>query len=133
MEIIEDTRTDAQKDELYQDRIARCTPVAKAAIAIVAKNLDSIVFGENADCTKSIIGTASEVLELFLTEDIHWSDRLYITQMILQPFAHLNTKIVDALDMSWDKAVGISMGKDYLDLKFSDVDEVLKRKPEVVE
>lgn len=131
--MLEDVRTDAQKDELYQERIARCTPVAKKAIAIVAKNLETIVLGESAECTASIVETAREILELFVAENVRWSDRPYVLSLVLQPFAHINEKISASLDMSWDKALGILFGKDYLDLTFGELNDVLMRKPEVVE
>jgi len=133
MDMIEDVRTDAERDELYQARIARCAPVSKKVIAIVAKNLDSIVLGESVDCDRSILETAREILELFVAENVRWADRAYVLQLVLQPFAHLNEKISASLDMSWDKALGILFKKDYLDLTFVELDEVLKQKPEVVE
>jgi hypothetical protein len=64
---------------------------------------------------------------------VRWADRAYVLQLVLQPFAHLNEKISASLDMSWDKALGILFKKDYLDLTFVELDEVLKQKPEVVE
>ena len=133
MEVLKDTLTDEQRDEAYQARLARCIPVARKMFMIIAKNLETIELGDSQKCLASVGPTAGEIMQLFVDEDVHWTDKAFIGSLALQPIAHVGEVMETSFEMSWDKAIGILFGKDVLDLKFTEVDEILKRKPEVVE
>lgn len=114
-------------DKLNEARLARCVPIAKQVMSILEAHSAEIVIGDNAACEKSLKGTIEEVLILFLKENINFVDRQFVFQLALQPFDHLVSSVKNSTEISFDKANSKVWGKDILDIKFSDIDEVLKR------
>lgn len=108
-----------------EERIARCAPIAQKVLDLLNANKSSIVFGENEKVKGSVKGTAEQVIELFLKEDIHWSDRQFIFQLAFQPLVHLSETVETSFGISWDRALAHKWGKDSLDLKISDVHNAL--------
>ncbi len=133
MEYTENVIDEAAQEDMYKARLARCVPVAKKIIGIVTKNLESIAVGDGAECSKSLNDTASEVLSMYVDENINWGDKGFIMQLVLQPFGHLNEKLETSLSISWDKAIGNVFGKDAMDLTFAEVNDILKAGKKEVE
>lgn len=113
-------------DAMYQERLARCTPIAKKVLEIVVSHLGEVTLGENKDVSASMMPVAKEVLGFFLQEKVHWTDKEFIIQLVLQPLAQLGAILETSNSISWDKYVGKKIGKDVLDLTFEDVDNGLK-------
>lgn len=127
MEVENLVMDEAKQKTLYEDRIARCVPVAKKVLDILHAHLPELELGDSQTSAKSISPVAASVLALFLEENIHWCDKDFILQLALQPAVSLNEVLGTSFGISWDKAVGKAFGgKDSLDLTFKDVDEMLK-------
>ncbi len=119
--------TEAEMDKEYQARLERCIPVARKLLDIVHGHMPEIVLGEANAVKKSLTPVAEEILALFLKENIHWGDREFILQIAMQPVVGLVDVLQSAYSISWDKVMRKALGKDALDLTFSDVDDVLKK------
>lgn len=110
----------------YNERLERCVPVAKKINALIAAHADTIVLGESQESMDSIDPIAKEVLQLFLDENMMWSDRQFIMQLATQPIVYLADTVNEALNKSWDKAVEKRFGKAYIDLTMQEVDAALR-------
>lgn len=111
------------------ERDARCIPVAKKVLEIIGKSDAPLgVLGDNSgqmdkDVEKKYAEISKEVLTLFLTENIHWTDRHYVFQLALQAYEQTKTKVLSSLDMTFNAANEKYWGKDMLDLTMMDINK----------
>ncbi len=116
-----------QMDAESKARIERCVPVVREVIGILNEHLAEMPLGENAEVKKAIIPVTERVLALFLERNINWMDRHVIMQLAMQPLSFLGEAIVNATEISWDRALTELWKKESLDLKFQDVHDVLTK------
>lgn len=124
-EEVKEVTASTETPDLTQQRLDRCLPVAQEILSILAASQPKMgEYEESWDACYNDI--AEKVLKLMLEKDIHFSDKEFVFQLLMQPFEATRDFVIKALAISMDKAFEKKFGKDYSDVTFSDMDTILK-------
>lgn len=115
-----------QVDE-SKSRIEFLVPVAQEVIKIIAKY--PTILGDMAkeERAKEYKDTVSEIMNLFVEKDISFTDRHFIFELVLQAYDSVKHQVMLSLDLGYNLALKKLFGKDMLDVKLSDIDNILKK------
>ncbi len=130
------TFKEKEADDLSQQSLDRCLPVAKAILKIIAEN--DVYLGDLNDdkgemkenINECYMKVAKQVLDVMLTHNLRYMEREYCFQLAMVAFEQTKDKVMNSLSMSFENCNTKLFGKDFMDVTLSDMDEILQR-PEV--
>lgn len=111
--------------DLNVDREKRCIPLAKKIISIVAESKYSLGKLSDKDL-KEYDEIALAVISEMLSDDILYSEKEFVFQLVLQAIENTKEVVLRNMNRSFDIALNKRIGKDFKDLKISDIDNILK-------
>jgi hypothetical protein len=122
-------------DKEYQERLARCRPVAQKILEMIAaENLPIGDIMERGQGEITILkdgvaekyeNLAIKILTMMLDENLKYSERNFVFQLVRQPYEQVGEKVIRSVDRSFTRANEAKWGKDELDITMKDVHEVL--------
>lgn len=113
-------------DDLTKKRIEELRPVVQHIIELMADAHLPVGDTTDDDMAKYRL-LAGDVLELLLEKDIRYTDRIFLFQLILQPFDIMRDVVTKSLEESFNHAVDKSFGKTIDEFRLKDLDLILKQ------
>ena len=120
------------QDNLHEERLARCVPVARRILEIVSSNFPYM--GDISDksgqvkkeANDSYIKIAEEILKEMLDKNLYYTEKLFVFSLVEQALKLSQEKVQMSLERSLERAETKLFGKSVLDLTLQDLDYVLK-------
>lgn len=119
-------KMEQDQDKLHKARLARCIPVAKKIVALIGSHAEGLNLGDTDSSDESFIPVTEDILKLYLAEDVHWVDRDFVMQLVMQAYSFPQQVAKASLDEGWNTLQTGAVGKDIRDLTMGDVDNLLK-------
>lgn len=120
-----DKKMAKQADKYNKQRLEECVPVAREVMKIIAES--GLTIGDtHARDTDQYNAVGNQILKLMLEHNIKFADHEFVFQLALQPLDTLREIVVKSLKVKMDYAIDKALGKDYLDIRLSDLDMVLR-------
>lgn len=115
----------------FQERLASCMPIAKKIFEMMVS--ENLPIGEINDkkgkMKEEIVNSyddfAAKVLVYMLENNVKYSDRKFIFQLMKQPFELVEERVLRAVGISKERADEKKWGKDELDITMKDIHKVL--------
>lgn len=118
-------KIEKQQRDLTKKRNKELIPVAKELIKLVAET--SLPLGDIQESDHlQYKYFAKEILAVLLRNNVRYTDRHFIFQLILQPFDVLKGLVIKSLEESFSLAVDKKFGKDIENFRLEDLDRILK-------
>lgn len=116
-----------QNEDLHKEEMDRCVPIARKVLELMAEGVTEMgdITGTQPQGYKDI---AVKVQQLFLEKNIYWVERQFIFQLLFQAFEMTRDITLNNLAKSFNFASQKMWGKEMDEIKFTDIDEILKRK-----
>ena len=114
-----------QPKDPTKERTKKMVPIAHTATKLIVEA--HLPTGEHQDMDmKQYDAVATSVLQLMLDNDVKYSDKDFLFQLILQPFDLIKETVLLSLKKNLDVAIDRALGKDFRELTLGDMDKVLK-------
>lgn len=115
--------------KLTNEVIEDLTPVVRAIIRIIYE-ADLPVGEVHAHDHAKFEYVKTEIVKVMLRENVKFSDKEFLFQLVLQPFDTMRDMVVRSLQKALDLSFAKIMGKEFRDWTVGDLDKVLKEKQE---
>lgn len=127
-------KQEEERKNATKERDLRCVPVVKSILKLIAEadlplgnDVSDGKGGYSKETTDKYDVVNKKVLEIMLEADINFTDKNYIFQLLAQPIAIIREDTEKALGLSFDLALKQAFEKDFIDVKMSDIDKMLRR------
>lgn len=120
-------KDDKEKSKEAKERIAACAPLALEILKKIGNADLKVGAAEEVKGDDAYDNLAYEIIALMLKEDVKLWDKEIIFQLVYQAIEITKDRVLNSLELSYEKARDIAFGKDFLELKMSDVDKILKQ------
>lgn len=113
--------------DLTKERMEKLLPIAKEVVRIIAGN--NLPMGDNKDLDiKRYDSVSKDVLQYMLDNEVKFSDKEFLFQLVLQPFDLVKETIFLSLKNNLDSAMNKVLKKDFREITLKDIDVILKNK-----
>ena len=120
-----DKNVKKESDKLNKQRLSEVVPVAREVIKLVADS--GLAIGDiHAHDNEKYNSIAKQIIEIMLNKNIKYVDRAFLFQLVLQPFDQIREIVTVSLERSFNRALDKSFGKEFGELRLSDVDLKIK-------
>ena len=119
-----DKKLAKEADKYNKERLEECIPVAHEIIKIIADSGLSIGDTHARDNAQYEV-VSKQILKLMLEKNLRYTDKDFIFQLILQPFDQVRQIVTKSLLKSLELAEEKAFGKNFLDLRLSDLNDVM--------
>jgi hypothetical protein len=121
-------KSDEKKmEKQHKERLNRCIPVARKLLKIIGEHAPVVPLGDVEQTDEGYALISKDFLSVLLKEDIHWSDREFIFQLMMQAVSFPKEIASQSMERSWQVAIAGLVGKPAFELKASEVDALLRR------
>ena len=120
-------KDDKERDKEAKARIADCAPLALEILKKIGNA--NLRVGEAEDVKKDDVYNemALEIIAMMLNNDVKLWDKEIVFQLAFQALEIVKDKVLHSIEMSYETARDKLFGKDILELRMTDVDEILKK------
>lgn len=118
--------------KVEDERLGRCIPIANEVLQLIAAS--DATMGDLTDEQRKepYSDLARKILELMADKNIKFSEKDLVFQLIAQKIDLARERTVESLKRSFDKALELLLGGNYLDVHLSDIDDILLGRKTVV-
>ena len=115
-----------KEKDLTKDRLVKLAPLAQQIIEMITEA--KLPIGDvHAHDNAKFDHVAGKVLQIFLENEIKYSDKEFMFQLVLQPFDVIRETVVLSLKKSMDIVMERLLTKDFRDVTTKDMDDVMRR------